>query len=68
MSTHLEYNNRDRENETNPEATPHIDEFATLASFRGGHFGFERHAADWAMSRTDLANLWMHRAGINCAR
>ena len=50
-----------------PEAPRHVGEFGIGTGIGGHGLGFERHAADRAGAWTDLADLRMHRAGIDRA-
>ncbi len=67
MAAHLQRHHRQRQHEPDPEPARHVDEFGIGAAVGGGHFGFERHAADRAGAGPDLADLRMHRAGVDRA-
>ena len=67
MPPHLEHHRRNREHEADPEASRHVGEFGIGRRVQAGHLGLERHAADRATSRTDLADFRMHRAGVDRA-
>ena len=68
MAAHLERDHRDGEREADPEAPRHVDEFGIRARRPRSRLRFERHAADRAGARADLADLRMHRAGVDRAR
>src|SRR3984885_525099 len=67
MAAHFEREHGDGERQRDPEAPGHIDEFRARASRRRGDFRLQRHAADWACAGVVLTNLWVHRAGVDCA-
>ena len=67
MTSHLEDHRRKREREADPEAPRHVGEFGIGRRIEARHLGLQRHAADRAASGADLADLRMHRAGIDRA-
>jgi CsoR family transcriptional regulator, copper-sensing transcriptional repressor len=67
VTAHFEDHDRNGKRETHPEAAGHVDQLGVRTSIRGREFGFERHATDGAITRSDLADLWMHRASIDRA-
>ena len=50
-----------------PEPPAHVEEFGIGPGLGGGQLGLERHAADRTAARPDLADLRVHRAGIDGA-
>ena len=67
MAGHFEHDDRKRERKPDPEAPRHVGKLGIGAGVGGGQFGLERHAADRAGARPDLADLRMHRAGVDGA-
>ncbi len=67
VAAHFQRDDRQRQHETDPEASAHVDEFGIGASVRGCQQGLQRHAADRARPRADLADLGMHRTGVDRA-
>ena len=68
MPAHLQRDHRHGERERDPEAPRHVDEFGVRAFGRRRDLRLQRHAADRAAARADLADLRMHRAGVDRAR
>jgi hypothetical protein len=64
MAAHLEHDGRCGQGEADPEPPRHVREFGIRRIVQRDQIRFERHAADRAASRTDLADLRMHRAGV----
>lgn len=67
VTAHFEDHDRNAERETHPESAGHVDQLRIRARVGGCELGFERHAADGATAWTGLADLRMHRAGIDRA-
>ena len=67
VTAHFQDDRGQREHEADPEPPRHVGEFGIWRRIEGCHFGLQRHATDRAVSRTDLADLRMHRAGIDRA-
>ena len=65
MRAHLEDHHRRRQGDADPEAAGHVGEFRIRARLGGHRQRLERHAADRARARTDLADLRMHRASVD---
>ena len=65
MRAHLQHDDRQRQHRRKPKPPCHVGEFAAIVL--AASFGFERHAADRASARTGLADLRMHRAGVDRA-
>ena len=63
MPAHLQHQQRQRQRRRNPKAPCHVGEFAAVIGAAG--FGLERHAANGAGARSQLADFRMHRAGID---
>ena len=68
MREHVQGDDRDSERGADPEAPGHVDEFRIDLRLGGDSQRFQRHAADRAAARADLADLWVHRAGVDGAR
>src|SRR3546814_1743953 len=58
---------RHGEERTPPEAAAHVDQLGIRAFVERDCFRLERHAADRAGSRSLLADLRVHRAGVDRA-
>jgi hypothetical protein len=67
MGPHLEHHHGRRERERNPETARHVGELGIGPAVGRGDDRLERHAADRAGAGTGLADLGMHRAGIDGA-
>ena len=67
MTAHLQDDRRKGKHKADPEAPRHVREFGIWRRVQRCHFGLQRHAADRAVSGTDLADLRMHRAGVDRA-
>src|SRR5215831_14755840 len=65
MATHFENHDRRPQHEADPQAPLHVDAFRARTGVHGCDFRFKRHAADRAAARTRLANLRMHRTGVD---
>ena len=65
MAAHIERHDRQRQQRRNPEAARHVGEFAAIV--RAAGLRLERHAADRAGARSDLADFRMHRTGVDRA-
>ena len=67
MAAHLQGENRKREDEPDPEPARHIREFGVRRGVRRDEDRLQGHATDRARSRADLADLGVHRAGVDRA-
>ena len=67
MPAHLQNDRRQGKHEPDPEAARHIGEFRIRRCIEARDLRLQRHAADRAASRADLADLRMHRAGVDRA-
>ena len=67
MAAHLQHDRRQRQREADPEAPRHVGELGIGRVVEARDLGLQRHAADRAASGTDLADLRMHRAGVDRA-
>jgi hypothetical protein len=67
VRAHLQHEHRQRERQPDPEPPGHVGEFRVRPAVGRSDLGFQRHAADRAGARPDLANLGMHRAGVDRA-
>ena len=67
VAAHFQNDGRQRQHEADPEAARHVGEFGIGRRIEACHLGLQRHAADRAAAGTDLADLRMHRAGIDRA-
>ncbi len=67
VTAHFEDDRRQRQHEADPEAPRHVGEFGIGRRIQARHLGLQRHAANRAAAGTDLADLRMHRAGIDRA-
>jgi hypothetical protein len=67
MAAHLEHEHRKRQREPDPEAPAHVDQLFVRSAIRGRQHGLQRHAADRAGAGPDLADLRVHRAGVDRA-
>jgi hypothetical protein len=67
MTTHFQGHRRNGKHKPDPEAPRHVREFGIWRRIERCHFGLQRHAADRTVSGTDLADLRMHRAGVDRA-
>ena len=67
VAAHLKDHRRERKHEADPEAARHVGEFGIGRRVEAGYLGLQRHAADRAIAGTDLADLRMHRAGVDRA-
>ncbi len=68
MTSHLQNHHRNRQPEADPQAAGHVDEFGIGAAVACRVGRFQRHSADRAMAGADLADLRMHRAGVDRPR
>src|SRR5262249_20497411 len=64
---HLDPPHRQGQREPDPEPPSHVGELWIGSALRAHQLGLERHAADRAGARSHLADLRMHRAGVNGA-
>ena len=64
---HLQHEHRNGQRQRDPEPPRHVGEFGIGAAVGGHHVRLERHAADRAAPRPDLAHLRMHRTGVDRA-
>ena len=68
MAAHLQRDDRQRQCRRDPEPPRHVGAFAARVVLGNrARFGLQRHAADRAMARPDLADFRMHRAGVDRA-
>ena len=67
VAAHLQDHRREREHQADPEAARHVGKFGIGRRIEAGDLGLQRHAADRAIAGTDLADLRMHRAGVDRA-
>ena len=67
MAAHLEDHDRKRKSEPQPEAPGHVDKLGVRRRCRRDQFGLQRHAADRARPRPQLADLRMHWASVDSA-
>ena len=67
MAAPFDRHHRNRQRQADPEAARHVDEFGIGAGVGGRHLRFQRHAADRAGAGADLADLRVHRAGVDGA-
>ncbi len=67
VTAHFQDHRRQGEHEADPEPTRHVCELGIGRRIQARHLGLQRHAADRAASGTDLADLRVHRAGIDRA-
>ncbi len=67
VPAHFQHHHRNGEHEPDPEAARHVGEFGIRAAVGGGDLRLQGHAADRAGAGADLADLWMHRAGVDGA-
>jgi len=65
MCSHFEDECRGGERGADPATPGHIDELGVRPGFVGRGERLKRHAADRTGAGTDLANLGMHRAGVD---
>ena len=61
---HSDKEHRNCENNADPEASPHIDEFRILVLGKRDRSRLERHSANWATTRRVPYDLRMHRTGV----
>jgi len=62
---HTKKKNWDTRHRANPKTAGHIREFRVFLVLRRDHLRFQRHAAYRAGTRSRLADLGMHRAGVD---
>ncbi len=67
MSAPFQRHHRYRQRQADPESAREVDQFGIGAGVGGGHLRLQRHAADRAGAGSDLADLGMHRAGVDGA-
>ena len=68
VAAHFQDEDRQRQNQPDPEPPGHVREFAVLADLRRRFDRLQRHSADRAIARPHLADLRVHRAGVDDAR
>ena len=67
MAAHFQHDGWQREHEADPEPARHVRKLRIGRCIEARDLGLQRHAADRAASRAHLANLRMHRAGVDRA-
>jgi len=67
VPAHFQDDGRQREHQADPEAARHVGEFGIGRRVEACDLRLQRHAADRAASRANLADLRMHRAGVDGA-
>src|SRR5262249_12475434 len=67
MPTHFQHYRGSGEQSADPETARHVGEFGIRRIVEACNLRLQRHAADRAGAGSDLANLWMHRAGVDRA-
>src|SRR5947207_7353990 len=68
IAAHLPGEYRRGQRQSDPDPSAHIREFGVWSLVGGDGHRLQRHAADRAAARPDLANLRMHRAGVDRLR
>ena len=63
MAAHFQHHHRQRQRQPDPEPTRHVEQFGIGRIVERHQLGLERHAADRAGARADLADFRVHRAG-----
>jgi len=64
MTAHFQRNHWGGKRKADPEPPAHVGEFGIGFRFGDDRQRFQRHAADRAAARADLADRGMHRAGV----
>jgi hypothetical protein len=67
VPAHFQHDRGQRKHEANPEPARHVSEFRIGRRIEARDLRLQRHAADRAASGADLADLGMHRAGVDRA-
>ena len=67
VAAHFQGQYGDSQRQPDPEAPGHVDKLWILSRFRNDDIGLESHAADRASPWFELANLRVHRAGVDSA-
>src|SRR5512143_720418 len=67
MLTHIEADQRHGQDEPDPEPAGHVRELGVRLAAYGGGERLQRHSADWTVAGRGLADLGMHRTGIDRA-
>ena len=67
MLAHIEQHDRNGERRRDPKPARHVGQLGIGRAVGGHHVRLERHAADRTASRSDLADLRMHRTGVDRA-
>ena len=65
MASHRDHHTANAQGERPPESEREALELRIALFLDGRHLGFERHAANGTVTWGRLANLWMHRAGVD---
>ncbi|MGY4413613.1 hypothetical protein ACVWW4_005349 [Bradyrhizobium sp. LB7.1] len=68
MAAHLQHHRRQRQRTADPEPPRHVGELGVGTAVEARDLRLQRHAADRAAPRSDLAYVRMHRAGVDRAR
>ncbi len=67
MTAHLQHDRRQCEHEADPESARHVGKLGIGRRIEAGDLGLQRHAADRTAAGAGLADLRMHRAGVDRA-
>ena len=67
MAAHFQHEGWQRQHKADPEPPRHVGELGVGRRVQARDLRLQRHAADRAAAGTDLADLRMHRAGIDGA-
>ena len=67
VTAHFQHHRRQRQRAADPEPPCHVGELGIGRRIEARDLGLQRHAADRATTGADLADLRMHRAGVDGA-